>query len=511
MFWLIFACTHADPSSPYGASDCDPASCDGCCNADGRCVGGDADEACGQGAACVDCAGVDQDCDTGARCETSARTEDGQVDDATLHVRDAIDAARLRQDLIEFVWTDGVLPTAAWPTAVAEDVAAPFDSDAAWADRLEVDLGDGYVSVVYALHPAVPTGALAIVHQGHTDEMADAGIQETADFFLNQGAIVLLHAMPLYAEYTGPAEGHDEMIGAAQAGADHPLRYFLEPVSAGLNYALETWGIDDVAMIGISGGGWTTTLYAAIDPRVRASFPVAGSLPVYLRDETDLGDMEQYDPNLYSRVGFLDLYVLSGWGEGRSAVQILNRYDACCFAGTRYQDYAASVHDRVAELGGRWDVFLDESHANHEISTLALEAAVAHVWSQDGVQIADDLEPAWGDFATTGSWVTTRGLGFGADQSASDEGEASWSFDVGEGRWEVSATWSPVDGAGGAQFTMTGNESVTVSVDQSRAPEGLNDAGVGWESLGTVTATDTISVTLTDGGLADAVRVAPAD
>ena len=36
-------------------------------------------------------------------------------------------------------------------------------------------------------------------------------------------------------------------------------------------------------MIGLSGGGWTTTVAAAIDPRVGLSIPVAGSLPFDMR------------------------------------------------------------------------------------------------------------------------------------------------------------------------------------------------------------------------------------
>ena len=37
-------------------------------------------------------------------------------------------------------------------------------------------------------------------------------------------------------------------------------------------------------MIGISGGGWTTTVYPAIDTRISESFSVAGSLPLSLRN-----------------------------------------------------------------------------------------------------------------------------------------------------------------------------------------------------------------------------------
>jgi hypothetical protein len=62
-------------------------------------------------------------------------------------------------------------------------------------------------------------------------------------------------------------------------------------------------------MIGLSGGGWTTTLYAAIDPRVRLSFPVAGTLPEYLRVGRP-GAREQFYPDLYKIANYLDLYVM---------------------------------------------------------------------------------------------------------------------------------------------------------------------------------------------------------
>lgn len=32
--------------------------------------------------------------------------------------------------------------------------------------------------------------------------------------------------------------------------------------------------------MGKSGGGWTTTVSAALDPRIRVSFPIAGSIPL---------------------------------------------------------------------------------------------------------------------------------------------------------------------------------------------------------------------------------------
>ena len=38
-------------------------------------------------------------------------------------------------------------------------------------------------------------------------------------------------------------------------------------------------GYKHIVMAGLSGGGWTTTISAAIDPRITLSMPIAGSMP----------------------------------------------------------------------------------------------------------------------------------------------------------------------------------------------------------------------------------------
>ena len=64
---------------------------------------------------------------------------------------------------------------------------------------------------------------------------------------------------------------------------DAALRYFLEPCVLTANWA-KAQGYQDLYMAGLSGGGWSTTFAAAIDTRINASFPVAGSTPCGLRD-----------------------------------------------------------------------------------------------------------------------------------------------------------------------------------------------------------------------------------
>ena len=135
-------------------------------------------------------------------------------------------------------------------------------------------------------------------------------------------------------------------------------------------------------MIGISGGGWTTTLAAAIDPRIKISISVADSLPLYLRTPPCAAPDEpvtssRIDPSLLSIADYLDLYVLGSYGRGRAHLQVLNQYDPCCFAGVRYLTYSDIVKDIVNGLGaGRYEVFLDSSHDLHQISEYALQEAI---------------------------------------------------------------------------------------------------------------------------------------
>ena len=120
---------------------------------------------------------------------------------------------------------------------------------------------------------------------------------------------------------------------ATQSGS--ALKFFLEPVAISLNALKPRY--KEVNMAGLSGGGWITTLYAAVDPSIRYSFPVAGTIPLYLRTGGSVGDKEQYLDEFYSIAGYQDLYLLGAYGPGRKQVQILNRRDDCCFGEAQHE------------------------------------------------------------------------------------------------------------------------------------------------------------------------------
>jgi len=135
--------------------------------------------------------------------------------------------------------------------------------------------------------------------------------------------------------------------------------------------------------MGLSGGGWTTTLIAALDTRIQHSYPVAGSLPLYLRnfENRNWGDYEQWLPSFYESIEYLDLYVMGAHGAGRSQTQTLLKFDTCCFGLEETPAYVASVQDAVRTAGsGSFDFWLDDTVINHLVSPCVME------------RILDDLE-----------------------------------------------------------------------------------------------------------------------
>jgi hypothetical protein len=174
---------------------------------------------------------------------------------------------------------------------------------------------------------------------------------------------------------------HDQML-FLDPEEGHPIKYFIEPVLMVLNYLEKNYEYYSVSMVGFSGGGWTTTLVAALDSRVEKSFSVAGSYPIFLRSSNDFGGLIQDYHELYKTVNYLELYILASYGAGRKHRQIINKYDPCCFAGIKWKTYKDIVRARVDQLGeGQYDLFFDESHREHKISPLAIKQILKELGS----------------------------------------------------------------------------------------------------------------------------------
>jgi hypothetical protein len=297
------------------------------------------------------------------------------MDDSQLAIHDRAQLDQTRAALVSYLFGDRGFPAREMPASVQLGVASPItlpEGTCTSVDEYQIDLEQGFRSFAFHFHPAVSAHKLMIFHHGHEEILAADGGAQSIAALLQQGYDVIALYMLNYGPNLEPLSDHYQIVSMDPAGGASPLRFFLEPVAVVLNHALSTARYRQVAMLGISGGGWTATVYPAIDPRIQLSFPVAGSLPLYLRtNPRDQGDAEQYLHDFYQVAGYPDLYLLASAGQGRQQIQVLNQFDDCCFARDPDQlDYRPRVQERLAQIdtGGSFDARVDVGQVDHAIS-----------------------------------------------------------------------------------------------------------------------------------------------
>lgn len=299
------------------------------------------------------------------------------------------DILRVRNNLIEFLWRGLPSPFVTGSVKVEHgivDARARGIRNLAVIDRYSFPMEFGLVSISYHFKALRRNNRLIIYHEGHEGDFFRG--KKVIQYFLNAGYDVMAFSMPLKGMNNRPVvslkrhgavrlDDHDFFWFVDFEKGGCAVRFFLEPVVAALNY-VDTLCYKDYSMIGISGGGWTTTMCAAIDPRIKFSFPVAGSLPIDQRSASELSDYENHIPALYDIANFSELYLLGSHGVNRRQVQILNRYDPVIGGGVRGKYYEKGVQNALAHLGpGCFDVYIDESHYGHKISTTAMQHVLA--------------------------------------------------------------------------------------------------------------------------------------
>ena len=328
------------------------------------------------------------------------------LDDRAITIHSAADAVNKRKALIDFVWGTEGFPDTKLPDAVELDDISPVSGlpSLARVDTLVIEMENGQHGYAHHFITSHPTDRLVVFALGHVDTFrddpppflgADFRTEKTLAALLDAGFSVLGVYMPNIVSFdtrisAHEGSGHWTMFDAPTT-TGNPMKFFLEPVAVSLNY-LKTMATAhgfpvyrQFDMVGLSGGGWTTTLYAAIDPTITISIPVAGSLPLYLRDPIE-GDTEQLYPPFYAVAGYPDLYVLGGYGRGRLQVQVLNRYDTSAFGqyvvrphpetfDADLRRYEADVREALSEAGaGSFRLEIDDTTFTHTISPYALTA-----------------------------------------------------------------------------------------------------------------------------------------
>lgn len=271
--------------------------------------------------------------------------------------------------------------------------------------KLSVVYRDVYLSGFLVEH-RLRSDRLTIFHEGHNEKPQNAGsfhdplvplLPVDAAWFVgqrfNSGSDVLVLFMPgmgLEPVDESPAVQRLHSFFFNHNGfalldlpGDGAAAYFMAHVKGFLDRYAK--GYRHVMMIGRSGGGWATTLAAAVEPRIKCSISFFGTLPLRLRlpvegdERDDLGDYEQYGLSLLRRVDYLDLYAAATHPR-RSHTQVYNLVDECCFAGEvkgrRIQGLFAAQYPGVR--GFQVDILpvrSDVDHTNLDATALAVANA----------------------------------------------------------------------------------------------------------------------------------------
>lgn len=229
---------------------------------------------------------------------------------------------------------------------------------------------------------------LAIICAGHNAGFVgvsgDASPQLLARSLVTAGFDILLCPMPLMGEnaaFTGSLPGlnlndkHGYLYAIPQT-TGNGLKYFLGPHLALLDFATAdpTWGkaYSKIAVSGMSGGGWTSTMLAALDPRITHSYPVAGSVPLAYQDAGSY-DAEQLNPG----ADYLDLYAMSVAETGRRNFLLYNGKDSCCFRRDQVYPWGAALCDRLDNFPGEFGIKIDFGADTHAIQTSHREFILA--------------------------------------------------------------------------------------------------------------------------------------
>lgn len=316
-----------------------------------------------------------------------------------------MDLIQKRSEMIDYIWMGSGFPTK-YPE-IDDDVQIDNFDDIQSLQKIDkftvrMDFGENankflrsvdseMISISYLFYAENPKETLIVYHQGH-GEQSISDDKNIVKFFLDKGYSILVFSMPAREQNNEPivdtakfgrlklsTHNHFQVIDNEYF---HPLKFFLEPIAVTLNYVEKYSDYENIHMLGLSGGGWTTVVYSALDPRISQSYSVAGAFPMYMRDKSNLGDYEQTISEFYSIVNYEELFVMSGYGHDRKSTQIFNYNDPCCFQAEIYEKspYGELINNKLSDLGaGEFRVVLDRSAKTHEISDFALKTIISEI------------------------------------------------------------------------------------------------------------------------------------
>ena len=308
-----------------------------------------------------------------------------------IKIKSEDDIIKKRDALVDFIWVGNGFPSTKLPDLVENDISDSRYSDLKnlqRIDKISIIMDYNVNSIAYLFLAEQSNENLVIYHQGHKGDFING--KDAIKSFVEQGYSVLALSMPLKGMNNQPIvdlpnhgiiklASHNQFF-VLDSPQFSSIKFYVEPIAVSLNYLDKMFNFKSYNMVGLSGGGWTTVLYSAIDDRVSHNYSVAGMYPPYIRQMLLLHDVnhavwfttahyERDVSDLYDIANVIELYVMSAYGEERKAVHIFNKYDSGARCGEFYQTYEESVKLKISQLG-KWtfDTYLDDTHKEHIIS-----------------------------------------------------------------------------------------------------------------------------------------------
>lgn len=226
---------------------------------------------------------------------------------------------------------------------------------------------------------------LVVYHRGHEARDCNADVDGLVAYLNALGYDTFEMWMPFYACNSPPWSRTPnlphETLMPYEARGDHTMRFFIEPVALAVAFATGALGYTHVAMIGLSCGGWTTTLAAAVLPALRLSIPIAATVPSWPTPifTSWVRNLPESNRRMYHRLGVVDvpgtggdyehrreqpyflavggyaqLYVLGTVEAGRLQLQILHEDDDCCYSAHGVHGPIRDYNAHVQSHGAGW-------------------------------------------------------------------------------------------------------------------------------------------------------------
>jgi hypothetical protein len=309
--------------------------------------------------------------------------------------KNSSDILNKKEMLIEYIWSDNSLPSFLpinHTTNITDELSNLKNLDRIDSFTVQMDYGMNSISYLFLANNS--NNRLIIYHQG--DDSQSSGNFDNHSFeedrkiiqhFLNANYSVLIFSMVGHGMNNEPSVELDNLGNIHLNSHEHfvlletekfkPIKFFIEPVIITLNQIDIDYSFDSYNMVGKNEGGWSTIVISALDDRIKNSYAVASSFPLWMSPiEKNFGGYEHHLPSFYQIANYLELYIMSAYGNERSITLFYNEFDPCCFSGDLYQKYpfADVVKPKLKSLGnGEFNVLIDKNQTENIISDSTLK------------------------------------------------------------------------------------------------------------------------------------------